>query len=104
MKPRSKTTSNLRLNHAEADGSLQRNAHTQRTARKLSGRGLLTRVAAHRYREKRRAATNALEERVKELEAEKRSLNATIGTLHSALLSLSEEASRHSVCGAERIL
>ena len=62
------------------------------------------RAAAHRYREKRRAAINALEDRVKELEAEKRSLNATIGTLHSALLGLSEEVSKHSLCGADRSL
>jgi hypothetical protein len=53
------------------------------------------RVAAHRYREKRRAATDALKSRVRELEAEKRSLNATIGTLHAALLSLRKKVSRH---------
>jgi len=62
------------------------------------------RAAAHRYREKRRAATDALESKVKTLEAEKRSLNSTIGTLHAALLSLRVEASRHCACGGNRIL
>jgi len=54
------------------------------------------RAAAHRYREKRKAATDALQSRVRELEAEKRSLNATIGTLHATLLSLRKKVSTHS--------
>jgi hypothetical protein len=59
------------------------------------------RAAAHRYRQKRRAATDALESRVKELEDEKRELHATIGTLHAALLSLREEVPRYSSCGGD---
>jgi hypothetical protein len=62
------------------------------------------RAAAHRYREKRRAATDALQSRVRELEAEKQSLNATIGTLHAALLSLRKKVSRHGACGGDRIV
>lgn len=88
---RGKRKSSSNCSHSKHDAQVERTRAANR-------------AAAHRYREKRRAATEALESRVKVLEAENRSLNSTIGTLHTALLSLRVEILRHGACGDDRVV
>jgi hypothetical protein len=61
------------------------------------------RVAASKYRQKKKEWTNNLERRARELQAHKTRLTLLVGSLKEEMLFLQREVSKHDSQGVEKI-